>query len=80
MARSVKAVYYGGAFVPEEPCDVPEDAHVELVIQGPFMLPPQVASPDERRVILERLVARMRRNPIPSAAPRWTRDELHDRR
>ena len=80
MARSVRAVYHGGAFVPQEPCDVPEDAYVELVIQGPFMSPPQVTSPEERRIILNRLVARMHQNPIPPAAPRWTRDELHDRR
>ena len=80
MGRSVKAVYQRGAFVPQEPCDVPEDAHVELLIQGPFTSPPQIISLDERREILERLVVRMQRNVIPPGAPRLTRNDLHERR
>jgi hypothetical protein len=33
-----------------------------------------------RREALERVVGRMKANPIPSNAPRFTRDQLHERR
>ena len=58
MSQTLKAVYRGGAFVPVEPCDLPE----------------------ERNRIMEELVARMRDNPIPADAPRFTREGLHERR
>ena len=80
MTRRVRAVYHGGAFVPREPCDVPADSEVELLIQGPFVLPPEVSEPEERKRILRGLVQRMRQNPIPSAAPPLGREALHDRR
>jgi len=34
MAQLVRAVYQDGAFVPEEPCDVPDGMGVELIVQG----------------------------------------------
>jgi hypothetical protein len=39
-----------------------------------------VSEQARRREILERVVARMKANPIPANAPRFTRDELHERR
>lgn len=80
MSRKLKAVYHGGAFVPQAPCDVPEDSEVELIIQGPFLLPAEVMEPDERKHILKTVVKRMQRNPIPAGTPRLTRDVLHERR
>lgn len=81
MSQTLKAVYRGGAFVPVEPYDLPEETEVELTVRAPNMLPPQVTDPEERRRILEETVARMRANPTPAGAPRrFTREELHERR
>jgi predicted DNA-binding antitoxin AbrB/MazE fold protein len=80
MAQRLKAIYQNGAFVPQSPCDLPENSEVELVIEGPNLLPPLVTDPEERKRILAQLVERMRSNPIPDDAPRrFTREELHER-
>ena len=36
MNYRTKAIYRGGAFVPETRCDLPEDAEVDLLVQGSF--------------------------------------------
>ena len=36
-------------------------------------------SGEERRAIRRRVVARMRRNPLPAEAPRFTREDIYDR-
>jgi hypothetical protein len=41
--------------------------------------PPEVTTPEERARILENVVERMKRNPLPSNAPRFSRDEMHER-
>ncbi|HYJ87868.1 MAG TPA: antitoxin family protein [Pyrinomonadaceae bacterium] len=81
MAQRLRAIYQNGAFVPQSPCDLPENSEVDLVIERPHVLPPLVTDPDERKRLLEQLVERMRSNPIPDDAPRhFTREELHERR
>jgi hypothetical protein len=80
MNYRTKAVYRGGAFVPKTQCDLPEDAEVDLLVQGPSLVPPAVADPAQRARILRQITDRMRQNPIPADAPRFTRDELHERR
>jgi predicted DNA-binding antitoxin AbrB/MazE fold protein len=80
MSKILKAVYHDGAFVPKEPCDVPENAEVELIIQGPYLIPPQVTETEQREQILRTLLERMKQNPIPAGAPIPTRDQLHERR
>ncbi|HEV7475319.1 MAG TPA: antitoxin family protein [Pyrinomonadaceae bacterium] len=81
MAQRLRAIYQNGAFVPQSPCDFPENSEVELVVERPHVLPPLVSDPADRKRILERLVERMRSNPIPADAPRhFTREELHERR
>lgn len=73
-------LYRQGALVPENPCDLPDGAKVLISIHQDSMLtPPEVAEPEERTRILRELVGRMRRNPVPHDAPRFTRDEMHDR-
>ena len=42
--------------------------------------PPEVADSAERASILRAVVKRMQQNPIPVAAPRLLREELHERR
>jgi len=80
MNHKTKAVYRNGAFIPEIPCDLPEEAEVDLFIQGPLLLPPAVTDPAERSRILRQVTERMQQNPIAAEALRYTRDELHERR
>jgi len=80
MPQIVKAVYEQGSFVPETPCDLPEGAKVVLMIQREGMaLPPEVTAPEERAAVLQSLVERMKRNPLPPDSRRFSRDEMHDR-
>jgi hypothetical protein len=81
MVQRLKAIYRNGAFIPQAPCDLPEESEVELTVHGSGVIPPRVTDPEERKRILDQLVERMRSNPIPTDAPRrFTREELHERR
>jgi len=80
MSQRIKAVYQNGAFVPQQPCHLPEGSEVELTIDDPYTIPPAIKDRSERAAMLEDLVKCMRANPIPEGAPRFTRDELHERR
>ena len=79
MSKSLKAVYRRGAFIPETPCNLPEESEVELIVQGPVLTQPEIVDPKERASILSNLVARMRQNVLPETAPRFTRESLHER-
>ncbi len=80
MSQRLKAIYQNGAFIPQAPCNLPENSEVELIIESPRVLPPTVTDPEERTRILKELVQNMRDNPIPEDAPRFTQYELHERR
>jgi predicted DNA-binding antitoxin AbrB/MazE fold protein len=80
MSQTLKAVYRGGAFIPQTPCDLPEGSEVELTVHGPRLLPPALVGPEERARVMDELIQSMRENPIPADAPRFTREELHERR
>ena len=80
MTYRLKAVYRNGTFVPETPCDLPEEAKVDLLVQGPVLLPPKVTDAEAKARILKQVTDRMQQHPIVSGAPRYTRDELHERR
>jgi predicted DNA-binding antitoxin AbrB/MazE fold protein len=80
MVQRLKAVYQNGAFIPQAPCDLPEGSEVELTIHDPYTIQPSVTDPDERKRIINRMIERMRANPIPANAPHFTREELHERR
>ena len=81
MATLVKAVFEHGAFVPETPCDRPDGARVVLAIERlDNVRPPEESDPEERKPILREVVESMQRNPVPLDSPRFTRDELHERR
>jgi predicted DNA-binding antitoxin AbrB/MazE fold protein len=73
----LQAIYRGGVFVPQIPCDIPEGAEVDLIIQERAILPPEITDPDEQKRILGIVVERMLQNPIPAEAPRLTRESLH---
>jgi predicted DNA-binding antitoxin AbrB/MazE fold protein len=79
MTDHVKAVYRAGAFVPTEPCELPEGIEVELIVRGPRLQRPVVRDPAERTRLRSKLVESMRKNPFPVPIDPWRRDELHDR-
>ena len=80
MKRTITATYRGGVFYPDDPCDLPEGAMVEVRELANGVRPPLETDPEERRRIMSELVKRMTENPLCVNAPRFTRDELHERR
>ena len=80
MVQRIRVVYRDGAFVPLEPFSAPDNTEADVLIERPEIAPPVISEPAARAALLERLVERIRRNPLPSDAPRFTRDELHERR
>ncbi|MEL0591273.1 MAG: antitoxin family protein [Planktothrix rubescens PR222] len=80
MPQALKAIYRNGTFILENPCNLPEGVEVELFVQSSQVIPPQITDIGARQNFLKRLVERMQQNPIPSNAPRFTRDMLHERR
>ena len=79
LTKRFRAVYQRGAFLLQEPCDLPEGSRVELAIQGSVIQAPKVCDPVERELRMKALLERMRSNPIPAQAPRLALDVLHDR-
>lgn len=79
MSLQVRAVYRDGAFVVRERCDLPQDTEVNLIIQGPMLVPPVITDPAERASFLKAMAERMRQNPLPAEAVRFSREELHER-
>jgi len=80
MSLQIRAIYRDGVFVVKQPCDLPQESEVDLIVQGPWTMPPMETDPDQRARVLRGVTQRMRNNPIPAEAPRFTRDELHERR
>ena len=80
MSKTIKATFRGGVFVPQEPYELAEGTEVELFIGDPYTLPPGEPDPEKRKRIMKELIERMKQNPIPADAPRFTRDEMHERR
>jgi predicted DNA-binding antitoxin AbrB/MazE fold protein len=79
MDTIVNAVFRNGVFVPTIECDIPEITEVQVILRGPASTPKVAADPEERARIRREVVQAMRRNPIPANAPRFTREQLHER-
>jgi hypothetical protein len=80
MIQPIKATFRGGAFIPQSVCDLPEDAQVDLLVLGSAVQHAPVTDSAERSMILSALIERMQGNVIPADAPRFSRDQLHERR
>lgn len=80
MIRRLRAVFRDGVFVPTSECDLPDQAEVDLLVEGPSISLPEITDPDERAAILREVTQRMLATPWPGAARRFTREELHERR
>lgn len=78
--RVLKAIYRHGTFILQSACELPEGTEVELLVQSPEIVPPLISDTEIKKQFLQSLVERMQQNPIPSSAPRFTRDMLHERR
>ena len=80
MNQTIKAVYHNGAFIPQEPCELPEGAEVKVIVSDPYTIPPEITDPEERRRVMKELLEDIRQHPFPENAPRFTREEMHERR
>jgi predicted DNA-binding antitoxin AbrB/MazE fold protein len=80
METTVPVVFQNGVFVPTVPCDLAEDTEAKVVLLGPTIIPATEKDPEERRRIARELMERMQRHPISADAPRFTREQLHERR
>ena len=81
MIQKVTATYKNGAFVPDEKCELPENARVLLTVESETSISPTVTDPEERQAVLNEVIELMNQNPIPEKAQKkFTRDELHERR
>jgi len=79
MILKLRAVFRDGVFCPSTPCVFPENAEVELLVKVPSLIPPTTTDSRERDTLLAQVTARMTGNPLPVSAPRFSRDELHER-
>jgi hypothetical protein len=80
MQEIYRAVFRDGAFVPVVPCNLPNETPVEVVVQQRAGLrPPLESDPAKRAEIMTRLVERMSGSPLPPDAPKFTREQLHER-
>ncbi len=80
MPQALKAIYHSGTFILQTACHLPEGTEVELFFKSPQVIPPKITEITARQNFLRLLVERMQQNPIPSDAPQFTRDQLHERR
>ncbi|HAX76406.1 MAG TPA: DUF104 domain-containing protein [Cyanobacteria bacterium UBA11372] len=80
MPYALKAIYRNGTFILQTPCNLPEGAEVDLVIQSPQVVVPQITDLATKQRFLRELIERMQQNPIPLNAPKLTREMLHERR
>lgn len=80
MPPTLKAVYRNGTFILETACNLPEGSEVELLIQSSSIVSPPISNVESKQRFLNLLISRMQQNPIPSNAPRFTREMLHEGR
>lgn len=79
MPQTLKAIYRSGTFILQTACNLPEGVEVQLFVQSPQVTPPQITDITARKTFLGLLVERMQQNLIPTNAPQFTRDMLHER-
>jgi predicted DNA-binding antitoxin AbrB/MazE fold protein len=81
MQEILLAVYRNGTFVPVVPCSLPEETEVEVRVRdGANIIPPLEPDPIKRAKIKKQLLERMSNAPLPSGAPKLSREQLHERR
>jgi hypothetical protein len=80
MLDHVRAVFRDGAFYPVMPYAAPENAEGDVTIRPAGLEGPLEKDPEKRKRILKAVTERMKQRTLAPDAPRFTRDELHERR
>lgn len=80
MIEHIRAIFREGAFHPVVPCSIPEETEVDLVVEAKGNGAAVSPLPQERAQRIKQLTDRIRSNPLPASAPRFTREQLHERR
>ncbi len=82
MSQTIKAIYHNGVFVPQVPCDLPENTEVNVIYENNEIGEEQgfITDPVERAKMLKKIVESMSKNTFSGNPPKFTRDELHERR
>jgi hypothetical protein len=80
MIQRLSATFHDGKFSPDADVDLPDGAKVTLVVESVNLIPPVVTDPVELERRMKALLENMKNNPLPLSAPRFTREELHERR
>ncbi len=85
MLEIIKTTYRNGAFVPQTPVEFSANEEVVIVVNKlekksvPNEQETNLTNEEKKR-LLKIVVERMQSNSIPMDAPRFTREELHERR
>lgn len=73
MQQMITAVFEGGMLKPDQTLDLPEHAHVRLIIES------LESSPSTAQDAMEEFDRLCEESPIYPTGPRLTRDQLHER-
>ena len=85
MLEIIKTTYRNGAFVPQTPVEFSENEEVVIVVNksekksAPNEQETNLTD-EEKKTALKKVIERMQSNSISMNAPRFTREELHERR
>ncbi|MGE0127083.1 MAG: antitoxin family protein [Blastocatellales bacterium] len=80
MQTTLRATYSDGVFIPlegESLPELPEAAEVEITVRA---VEPAVVNEADRAVLLREIAESMKANTFTGDPPRFTREELHERR
>ncbi len=75
MFKKVKATYSNGTFIPNIPCNLPDNTEVELMVNFPSEYAQDVLDPETRKAILHELLTRMRQSSLMAHAHHATVSE-----
>ena len=75
----IRALFKDGVFIPQGHVGLADGSDVELTVRSSKRQSPSITDPDERQEVLDRLLERMDRHPLPVPASSLTRESLHER-
>ncbi|MDJ0731670.1 MAG: antitoxin family protein [Crocosphaera sp.] len=62
MLKKVKATYRNGTFIPNTPCNLPDNTEVEFMVNCSSEYGQDILDPQTRKAILNALLTRMRQS------------------
>lgn len=83
MSTRLRATYTSGVFIPlpgQSLPDLPEATEIEITVQKFSPDVPDLANEAARAALLREIAESMRANSFTGDPPRFTREELHERR